>query len=154
MRRHGISSSAILLAAILALGGCAKKQPDVRLTMATGHTSRIVRDTETITLPIYEQEANGFKPDDLTFRTVTVRERHSAAQPARWSVTAAGTGPRGPTIGLVVTLPPEASSPLLIEADLDYNDRPQKLTATLTRTSVGSRRVWLLAGGAIRPIDR
>ncbi len=135
------------------LGGCAGDASQVRLVVPTGHTSRIVRDAELITLPIYEEPSHDMDPEALTIQGVYVRRPHGLPEPARWSVTATGGGTRGPTIGLVVTLPSEPSGTLAIEADLQYRRRPQKLTADLVRTSVGGRRVWLLKQASIGPLD-
>jgi len=151
---HRIVSLGCVATATAFLGGCAGGGSQVRLVVPTGHTSRIVRDAEVITLAIYEEPSHDMDPQALTIQGVYIRRPHGLAEPARWSVTAAGGGPRGPTLGLVVTLPSEPSGSLGIEADLEYDGRPQKLAAALVRTSVGGRRVWLLRQASIDPFDR
>jgi hypothetical protein len=144
----------LLTALVLAmLAGCrAADAPATRLTVASGHTSRVVRGAEVVTLPIYEETAHDLRPEALVIQGVFVRRGQGPAEAATWSVTAAGGGPRGQTLGLVVALPPEASGPLAIEADLQYDGRPQKLVAVLERTSVGRRRVWLVRSAAVDPM--
>ena len=105
-------------------------------------------------IPVYEEGTHKLKPEKLSILSVTVRERHVAARPARWSLGAAAVGSRGPMIGLAVTIPPQMTSPLVIEAELEYNGRPQILHAKLSRRQVGRRRVWYMEYGVVRPLGR
>jgi len=134
--------------------GCRKSGPEPRLALSSGYTSRQVGDAEVIVIPVYEEGTHELKPERLAILSVTVRERHSAGRAAKWSLGAAAGSSRGPMIGLAVTIPPEMTSPLVIEAELKYNGRPQILQAKLSRRQVGRRRVWYMDYGVVRPVSR
>jgi hypothetical protein len=155
MKRHDF----IVLWLCLSLGalssaGCHRGGPEPNLALSSGYTSRRVGDAEVIVIPVYEEGTHKLEPEKLSILGVTVRERHAAAQPAQWSLGAAAVGSRGPMIGLAVTIPPEMTSPLVIEAELEYNGRPQMLQARLSRRQVGRRRVWYVEHGVVRPVSR
>ena len=132
--------------------GCRKAGPEPKLALSSGYTSRRVGEAEVITIPVYEEGTHKLEPEHLAILSVTIRERHAAAQPAQWSLGAAAAGSRGPMIGLAVTIPPQMSSPLVVEAELQYNGRPQILQVKLSRRQVGRRRVWYAERGLVRPL--
>ena len=149
----------ILLSACFSLSAasgiaCRKSAPEPKLALSSGYTSRRVGEAEVIVIPVYEEGTHKLKPERLAILSVTVRERHAAARPAEWSLGAAAESSRGPMIGLAVTIPPQVSSPLVIEAELEYNGRPQILQARLSRREVGRRRLWYMEHGVVRPLGR